>query len=238
MLRHASRRAAEQSGWLGDSINAFVLGHGEARGERHEPVGAARFAYVPLPSLEYRGDGGVANVVGAVRRALMFVPSGNRHAEIAWAERHLPGCELIREHDEQPQALLTPAYSDDRVIRGYLEPSSVWATVIPVVLPGRDDRRRQKTERLLRKAIVQAGFSETLATHAEIAWRNVGFLPGADLASDYFAPSHLQNFPRFHVRITWRDPEGQAVRIPGPVVIGGGRYLGLGVFAGLADGRA
>ncbi len=121
--------------------------------------------------------------------------------------------------------------SDQNLVR-YLAPASTWATVTPVVLPGYDDpshyrRRLQKgvsgeeqkrlldclngrIETLICRAMVQAGYAEQLARNAVIDWRPTGFWPGVDLASRYQVPKHLKRFPRFHVRITWRD--GKASR--------------------------
>lgn len=120
------------------------------------------------------------------------------------------------------------------------------------MLPGYDDpdhlRRRLKDERnaetkkrllerldaridgLLRKAIVQAGFSSTLAECADLTWRLVGFRPGLDLATRYTSPDHLRGKPRYHVRIQWKDAAGCPVKVRGPLVIGAGRYCGLGLF--------
>jgi CRISPR-associated protein Csb2 len=121
------------------------------------------------------------------------------------------------------------------------------------VLPGFDDpahyRRRLKkgtdaqeqkrlleslqsrTESLIRKAIIQAGFSQTLADHAELEWRKAGFWPGTELADSYTVPNHLKRFPRFHVKIHWRDGANRSVQVPGVVCLGGGRYYGIGLFA-------
>jgi CRISPR-associated protein Csb2 len=143
--------------------------------------------------------------------------------------------------------------------------ATTWATVTPVILPGYDDRRgyrkrlfpksgsdgpplaaqEQKElldkldgriDYLLRKAIRQAGYSDALAEHAEIEWRNVGFWPGTEFASRYDFPSKLRRFRRLHVRITWRDSAGSPIRVPGPICLGGGRFVGLGLFAGCSSG--
>ena len=90
-----------------------------------------------------------------------------------------------------------------------------------------DDR----IEGLLRKAIVQAGFSQMLADHAELEWRRIGFLPGTEFADRYGIPDHLRRFPRYHVKIQWRDQQKRPVEVPGPVCIGGGRFYGVGLFA-------
>jgi CRISPR-associated protein Csb2 len=88
----------------------------------------------------------------------------------------------------------------------------------------------RRIDELLRKAIVQAGFSEDLARYAELEWRKTGFPAGVDLAERYGVPSHLKRFPRYHVRVRWRDRAGGEVKLAGPVCIGGGRFYGVGLF--------
>lgn len=258
MTRHAARRAAQGAGWKESRINGCILGHGESIGdEKHLPTGPQRFAYLPVPSLEARGAG-KAPVVGSVRRVIITAFDGACGDEIDWARRALSGQMLEKikkdESDEKEQvALLSLLPGSDKVIRTYLRPSSSWATVTPVVLPGYDDpahfRRRlqyvtsaeeqkrllghlhERIDGLLRKAIVQAQFPETLAKNALIEWRKVGYWRGSDLADRYGVPDHLKRFPRYHVKIQWRDDYQMPVRIDGPICIGGGRFYGLGLFA-------
>jgi len=256
MLRHAAAETAGQAGWGKRRIGAFVLGHGEtSRQETHRPVGPDRFAYIPLPSLEPRRKNNPANHVGAIRRVLIFVPAGAYESEINWVRRALSGCELTDEQSHSAQAIISAIRDSDKMVTRYTRQSAVWATVTPVILPGYDDpkhyRRRIKKgvsateqrrllerlsdriDNLLRKAIIQAGFSETLAVYADVEWRKVGYWPGADRTDRYFVPRHLRKFPAYHVLITWRDASGNAIRIPGPIVIGGARYSGLGLFAAM-----
>jgi CRISPR-associated protein Csb2 len=258
MMRHATRLAAGIAGWCEPKINAFILGHGEERtGGKHESVGPKRFAFVPLPSIEFRGQE-QAHVVGSVRRGIIMAFADDCSKEIVWARGALSGRELIREDNRKPVAILSLIPSSDPVIRSYREPAASWSTVTPVVLPGYDDpahyRRRlrqgagvveqhrllgrlsERIDSLLRKAIVQAGLSQVLADHAEIAWRKVGFWPGTDLVDRYGVPGHLKRYPRYHVRVKWRDINGSPVQVPGPICIGGGRFYGLGLFAGLPGG--
>jgi CRISPR-associated protein Csb2 len=253
MMRCAARAAATHSGWSESKIDAFVLGHGESNNAaRHLAVGPRRFAYLPLPSIEARGEGRV-RVVGSVRRVMLSCFAGDCDTEIAWARRTLSGQELVDEDKKQPVAVLSLIPASEKVVRCYTQAAAVWATVTPVVLPGYDDprhyRRRMKCEigaeeqkellgrlsgrieGLLRKAIVQAGFSQVLAEHAELEWRKVGFWPGTDLADRYGAPDHLRRFPHFHVKIQWRDAQNRTVQVPGPICLGGGRFYGLGLFA-------
>lgn len=251
MLRHTAKCAAEKSGWAEKKINAVILGHGDSTDSHHVPVQSWRFAYMPLPSLEPRGDG-KARVVGNVRRVILASFAEDFESEIAWARRTLSGAELIDEK-KRPVALLSLLPKTDRVVVQYTQQAASWATVTPVVLPGYDDpdhyRRRLKNgigaheqkkllsrlddriDGLLRKAIIQAGFSGVLAEHAELEWRNSGFLPGVDLASRYGVPDHLRRFPRLHVRLRWRDAQKRSVQVSGPICLGGGRFYGIGLFA-------
>ena len=254
MLRHATSLAANQSGWNEDRIASFILGHAERQNESHQPVGGTRFSYVPLPSLQPRSQNKSALNVGAIRRALLFVPAGGHTEEIDWVRRSLSGSELI-DIDGHSQAIISLIRENDNQITRFTKSAKTWTTVTPVVLPGYDDpkhyRRRIKKgvsaeeqkrlleklsnriDRLIRKAIRQSGFSEILAEHAEIEWRKVGYLPGAEHANRSFIPQHLRKFPAYHIRIKWRDPAQQLVNIPGPILIGSGRYYGLGLLTSI-----
>ena len=64
------------------------------------------------------------------------------------------------------------------------------------LVSGYDDANPEKTERLLRKAIEQAGFPGTLARSAVLEWRRVGFRAGLDLATRYIQPAYLKGYPR------------------------------------------
>ncbi len=244
----AQKTRSDEQQW----IDSFVLGHGEAKGQMHQPVGPNRFAYLPLPSIEYRGEDR-ANVVGAVRRVLIAVLADGCQQEVTWAGQSLSGAELTDRNNASPQAVLSRLPNNDRQVRHYVRPASTWATVTPMVLPGYDDCRRyrrrlkdntdadnqkrwlgkleERIDALIRKAIGQAGFSDVLRQQAIIEWRATGYWPGTDLVSRYGIPSHLKKFSRYHVRIHWRDEKGQPVQVPGPICIGGGRFYGLGLFA-------
>jgi CRISPR-associated protein Csb2 len=258
MVRRAAASAGAEAGWPEERINTFILGHGEGKSEtEHRSVGSQRFAFLPLPSIESRGSGR-ALVVGSIRRILVTAFSDGCEAEVVWARRALSGQELKGENTKNPTAILSLIPESEKAVRNYTRRDSCWATVTPVVLPGFDDpdhlrrradgtmlstdqRRRMldklssRIDGLLRKAIRQAGLSDELAKHAAIEWRTGGFWPGNDLAGAYGAPEYLKRFPRYHVRIEWRDSRGQAVQVPGPICIGGGRYFGLGLFAAVPE---
>lgn len=229
MVRHATADAARASGWKSERINIFVHGHtadGSQKGRSEN--GMPRLFYVPLPTIGTKG-GGQFDVVDSIRRVLIF-GSGNAASEMTWVRRALSGQELIDEASHKPVALLSLLPKSDHHVRKYTDSKSGWDTVSPVILPGHDDCDSNKTEKLLRQAIRQAGFSETLAKYASLEWRKVGFRP-VDLAQRYVTPAHLMKYPRYHVRIEWRDSTGRAVNVRGPIVIGGGRFCGFGLFA-------
>jgi CRISPR-associated protein Csb2 len=253
MLRGAVKAAAERDGWPESKVATFVLGHGESNGgNAHVTVGAKRFAFLPLPSIEARKDAG--DSAGSIRRVIFTSFASGCENEIAWAQRVISGQELREENGGKAVALLSLIPANDKVVRRYMHSRAVWKSVSPVVLPGYDDPRhyRRRMERgvsadeqrrlleqldvridgLLRKAIVQAGFSEELASRAELDWRKSGFWPGTELADRYGVPDHLKRFPRYHVRIQWRNSTGEPVNVPGPLCIGGGRFYGVGLFAG------
>jgi len=144
----------------------------------------------------------------------------------------LSGRELVDRGSQEPVAMLSLIPNSERSLRPFVNPSTSWSSVTPVVLPGHDDGDPAKAERLLRRAIEHAGFPSSLARHADLEWRRVGFRPGVELASRYRTPAYLAGFPRHHVRVCWRDDAGRPVVVRGPIALGAGRYCGLGLLAG------
>ena len=257
MLRHAASGpdSSRSTGWSEEETRCIVLGHGEAIGQQHRAVRGQRLAFLPLPSIESRGD--KAKFIGSIRRVVVtaFGPF-NRESFRRFA-RQFDGRELIDEKTGNATALLARQTERDNAISAYFQPAATWATVTPVILPGYDDPRKlrrrlrpeneknltaeekatllqkldKRIEFLLRKAIRQVGFSDTLAQHAELEWRGTGFWAGTDLASRYAVPEQYRRYRRLHVRVRWRNSHGELVKVPGPICIGGGKYSGFGLFA-------
>jgi CRISPR-associated protein Csb2 len=251
MARHATKLVAEASGWDEAKVARFVLGHAEKHNEQHAPPGAQRFAYLPLPSIEPRGQSG--QVVGRVRRVMLTTFASDTSAELAWARLALTAQELVDERTGKAVALLSLLSTDDTVVRNYTRQSSTWSTVTPMVLPGFDDpdhlrrkaqakdltagekrklyqRLSDRTDGLVRKAMKQCGFPQELAEHATVECRKVGFRAGVDHADRFGIPDHIKRFPRYHVRIQFRDRHGDLLEVPGPICLGAGRFLGVGLF--------
>ena len=262
MLRHAASQPdfASAVGWDKSKIDAFVLGHDKSDPTNVKPTAsAARLVFIPLPSIEWRGENR-GSTVGAIRRVLVTVSGHSDASEFLRIVRALEGQELTDEKTKHPVAFLRRQSDNDKAIVGYFAGSAVWTTVSPVVVPGHDDPRKlrrrlrdattplsvaekgqivrkldTRIERLLRKAFIDSGLPATLVADADLQWRATGFLPGVDLASRYSTPNQCRRFRRLHVRVVWRErfPDGtlHLKRITGPLCIGSGRFSGLGLFA-------
>src|SRR5690606_6390361 len=106
-------------------------------------------------------------------------------------------------------------------------------SVTPVILPGFDDGNRRKADRLFLQAVQQAGFP--LEAISEFALRKAPFRTGLH-PNQYRRPDYLDSgkgrrFSAWHVHLSFRDP------MAGPIAIGAGRHVGLGLLA-LADDAA
>jgi CRISPR-associated protein Csb2 len=223
MLRNATARLAEQQHMPPDWIDRYVHGHRRG-GDDSSP----RFSYLPLPSLEPRS--GKSTVVRAIRRVLVAELMDTAESHLPWVRQMLPGNFLTDDKTGDRKALLTPLTPGDGVLRQYTADRrgsgyATWATVTPVVLPGSDEGKFAKAEKLFFKALRHAGYApEALA---ELEFRNVSFWPGGDLALRFCRPDYLkENFwSVYHVRLRWKQP------VQGPIALGAGRHCGLGVFA-------
>ena len=251
----------KQLGWKPEQLTMLHgHGETENDGRSRQPVSGPRLAILPLPTLESRGQG-KSKVLGSIRRVLLTIMRGDEKspANLDEVQRLLDGQVLRPNPNDRriPSAVLSRIYYEDKVVREYLRPAKSWATVTPVVLPGFDDpgglRRKlrppqvenlsakekreilgkleKRTEDLLRKAILHAGYSAEMAKNAKLYWRSAGFWPGAALSGKSFVPQYLRQYRRLHVRIDWRDSEGKLIEVNGPVCLGGGRFLGMGLFA-------
>lgn len=221
-VRHAVAQVCAGWPFPDDPVERFVHGHdgpGPAKGAGAD----RRFQYLPLPTIERRGDRGEA--VGAIRRALVAAPPGCER-QVEWVRRRLSGQPL--EWDGRVVGLLHRLTDGDWVRRQYTRASAGWSTVTPVVLPGYDDRDRGATEGLLWRAFEQAGLAPEALAGAEAEWRAVGFRAGVEPARRFRVPETPVEFgrwPRYHVRVRFARP------VAGPLAVGAGRYRGFGLFA-------
>jgi CRISPR-associated protein Csb2 len=214
MLRSLACKAAKNDPhWRNVDTEKYVAGHA---GDAEESL--PRFSYLPLPSI------GHPYADGLIRRALIAEPYGAAGQHSRWLKRRLNHSLLLDEETRTTCALLAPI--DDRsdgVLPSYLAPARTWCSVTPVILPGQDDHKQLKAEKLLIKAIAQAGIDST--SIAELRLQKAPFWHGSQHPRYYSAPSHLRHLPRWHVVVRFRK------EIVGPLSVGAGRHCGLGVFA-------
>lgn len=200
---------------------------------------SARVKIVPLPSIgHHHADRGI-------RRVLVEVPAGCplRVDDVHWA---FSGLELSDpETGEVLDFILTPS-GEESMLAHYGAPdrvrSPVWRTVTPAALPEPARRRRidptrvaaeakDGVERAAEQARAAAAVAQALR-HAEVRTR-VGVIrvqrepfDAKGERVEAFAPgTRFAKERLWHVEITFNAP------IPGPLVIGDGRFLGLGVMA-------
>ena len=224
-MRHAVGEVCQ--GWpFDDSVEAFVHGHDGAdkpiKGEKAD----RRFQYLPLPSVERRGEQG--NHLGAIRRVLLAAPAGCS-GQLEWVGRRLRIADLQDKETGEVRCVLSMLPRSDWVVRQYVEPARMWYSVTPVVLPGHDDHDITKARELFYRAFRQAGWPREVLEHPEFDFdfRKVGFLPGLEHADRYVLPEHPQvKGPRYHVWV--RFPQA----VPGPLAVGALRYRGFGLLVG------
>jgi CRISPR-associated protein Csb2 len=214
------------------SIARILVGRNASEADK-----AQRVRIVPLPSI------GHIHVDPAIRRVLIEIPPNCPIAanDIAWA---FSGLELGIDHQtgevlREGRPVLVP--TEDQSMPGrYQRKSRLWRTITPVALPPpaarrRTDRSRQSdakdgAERLLEQrraagAILQAlrhaGFGSVPAT---IRVQREPFTARGERVEP-FAPG-----TRFAAARLWHVEIGFAEPVKGPLLLGDGRYLGLGLM--------
>ncbi|MGZ8245826.1 type I-G CRISPR-associated protein Csb2, partial [Methylomagnum sp.] len=227
--------------------------HAAARLRSHHPATVARYLVgreateadkllrvrlVPLPSI------GHEHTQRDIRRVLVEVPPDCPipAADVAWAFAglNLGADPLTGDILRADAAVLVP--TDDWTMLGHYgldagagRGSRVWRTVTPAALPvarprgGQNGGERAATEAAVAHAARQALRHAGLDGRAEI--RRVQRAPfeakGADAAAfrhGRFAADRL-----FHLEIVFDEP------VAGPVLVGNGRYLGLGLLHPVED---
>lgn len=236
MARHAAWQAAKNdldpNGWRTQEwAEQFVAGHGPRKSNgRYVDERWGRFSYLPLPSI------GHAHAGGMIRRVILAEPfegeasSGGRAAR--WAAGKLHGMELIDEDSGRAVARLESVEPDEMefgtvfrlfAARSSAEARHVWTSITPVILPGYDDAKPTKRDKLIRQCLDQAGID--LASIAAIETRPSSWNAAATTSLRAFKrPAYLQHLPACHVRIEFRNP------VLGPLSLGAGRHCGLGVL--------
>lgn len=215
MLRSlaCSRSKADTNVFPGGS-ETYVAGHVGGKNDDTPP----RFSYLPLPTI------GHEHADGMIRRLLIAEPYGGDGSHARWARERLRN-QPLRDYNGNERGILLDLWrsASGAMVDRYVGEGRHWSTVTPVILPGFDDGRHVKAEKLLMQAIEQAGLP--LDAMADFMLRKAPFWAGSQHPRNYHRPDYLKHLPAWHVRIGFREP------VPGPIALGAGRHCGLGVFA-------
>ncbi len=179
-----------------------------------------RFSYLPLPSI------GSQHADGMIRRLLIAEPFGEDGTQARWVQERLLGATLFdNDGNERGRLLDLWRQTSTSMLKRYAGESQTWCTVTPVILPGYDKKSHVKAEKLFLVAVRQAGIS--VKNLSDISMRKAPFFPGSHYPSEYFLPDYIRTkqWPGWHVRLKFREP------LRGPLAIGAGRHIGLGIFA-------
>jgi CRISPR-associated protein Csb2 len=181
-----------------------------------------RFSYLPLPTI------GHEHADGLIRRLLIAEPYGHDGSYARWAQVRLR-TQVLRDNNGNERGVLLDIWrkASMRIIQRYVDESQTWSTVTPVVLPGFDDGKLTKAEKLFLTAAKQAGVP--VDAIAELSLRKAPFWPGGQHPAVYHRPNYLQHLPAWHAGLRFREA------LPGPLAIGAGRHCGLGLFAALGQ---
>ncbi|MEW5981351.1 MAG: type I-U CRISPR-associated protein Csb2 [Acidobacteriota bacterium] len=213
MLRSLTCRCAKaDTHEFPGGAEVYVAGH--AKTDEQAP----RFTYLPLPTI------GHEHADGVIRRLLIAEPFDGAGVHASWAQQRLRNSALEDKHGDERGVLLDLwRPSSRRVVGRYVSESRVWCSVTPVVLPGIDDGKQAKAERLLLKAVAQAKIP--IEAIDSLTLRKAPLWPGSAHPRRYFVPEYLRRFSRWHAVLHFHEP------VPGPLAIGAGRHVGLGLFA-------
>ncbi len=188
-----------------------------------------QLSYIPLPSVGYE------HTDPGVRRIMIVAPVGD-DACLDHLARLLAGQQLIPERGDEfaghepPFLVQVPR---DNVAIFYTEPAGVWHSFTPVILPGHDDHKPDKTRKLIKKALVHSGIEQSCG----FEWSPFSRFSKAYSAhkydknkrpQGYIRPGYLLSQTAVHLTIRFED----GLRVPGPITIGAGRHCGFGLMVG------
>jgi CRISPR-associated protein Csb2 len=206
-----------------DWVQTYVAGHARAREVEHRQL-----SYLPIASI------GHTHTDPSVRRVMIAAPLGDdrflEHLAIRLSGQQLkPALGTNLEH------LPTLVHvRRDKVASLYTRPANAWASVTPVILPGHDDHRSEKTRKLIDRALAQSGIEQpckfewgpfSLFTESLSAYK----YDDEKRRMSYVRPNHLLTQTAVHLRLYFDE----GIQVPGPLTIGAGRHCGFGVFAGM-----
>lgn len=223
MVRHLAIEVLRKSPPKGvddDWLETYVAGHAKSDAAEHR-----QFSYLPLPSIGHQ------HADQKVRRVMIVAqPGDDRFLQ------HLSMCLDGQQLKPTPETKLDHPPTLVRVLGDkasfYTQPANAWASVTPVILPGHDDHKPNKTRKLIEKALAQSCIEQ----RCEFEWSAFSQFPKSlsshkydrnKRPTGYIRPGHLLSQTAVHLKLCFNN----GLEVPGPLAIGAGRHCGLGVFA-------
>lgn len=196
-----------------NGIEQYVAGHIGTKSASTD-----RFSYLPLPTIGHRYSDGF------IRRLVIAEPFNRTGGEAEWIQDKLLGA-FLKDENSQTRGRLLDASSptSQSMIARYVGPGKYWTSVTPVILPGHDDGKQEKAEKLVLQSIKQAGLDTKMIR--TLAIRKAPFWSGSLHPREYFVPRYLRGLSRWHLYISFEND------MNGPLSFGSGRFLGLGILA-------
>lgn len=200
----------------------------------HQGTAKERITVLPLPSV------GHWNADMLIRRVAIIISPNCRISlrDIRWAFSNL------KLHFPEAETVLLPT-KDTKMLNHYRHngASTTWRTITPVALPVSASRRRIPPENKLARAknaqekaseesqataavfqaLRHAGFKQTDAVVTRT--QRVPFQAHGKRAEDFAPASRFPKQRLWHVEIQFSEP------LEGPLILGDGRFSGLGLFA-------
>lgn len=209
-------------------VDHYVAGHRDTS-DKTANLSHVQLSYIPLPSI------GHDHTDPAIRRVMLIAPVGDEAILEHLCQRldgqllkPLPGTTLPRGTRLQR----IPDGRRDGVRDAYTRESPFWASFTPVILPGHDDHKPAKTIRLIEAALAQSGIEQP----CEFEWSAFSYFRKSYSAhkydkqgklTGYLRPDHLSTQTAVHLRLRFKED----LKVTGPITIGAGRHLGLGLMA-------
>lgn len=192
----------------------YVAGHVTDKHRQTPP----RFSYLPLPTIGHEHSDGM------IRRFVIAESYGGDGSHARWAQQRMCN-HVLRDNDGNERGVLLDMWraGSNAMVGRYIAESESWSTVTPVILPGFDDGKHAKAEKLLLQAVQQAGLQLDMVT--DLVLRKAPFWSGSHHPRLYQRPQYLKHLPAWHVLLSFRGA------VPGPVALGAGRHCGLGILA-------
>ena len=220
----AARRLSEAVPESAPLFEKLIIGRGAGPRDL-----AQRVRLVPVPSI------GTEHTDPSIRRLMVEVPAECpiRLDDLAWAFAGLQACDPETGESWNGHLVST---DDARMAQRFARPAREFRSITPVALPGASRRRleradtksadeRSREERSAAGSVVQAlRHAGVQAKPTDIRVQREPFQRRGVRAEQFAAGSRFSKHALWHVQLRFRE------MVSGPMVIGDGRFCGLGLM--------